>query len=110
MRTRRHTRLRVLTVAAAAVAAAAAAPAAAFASDLVVYPGPYYSGQNPIDINACGENDIPAGYNGSYHFYYTGQTLMAYNSLGATGTAAATLNGNADQQTPFGWQSVWIQC
>lgn len=103
-------RTRTLTVGALAAAAMVLTPqVAAFASDFIVYPGPGYSGQ-AIDLKACGLNNIPAGYHGSYIFQYTGQTAAAYNAPNAQGVAAFRFSGDASQDTPFGWQSVWIQC
>jgi MiAMP1 protein len=107
MRIRTHRSL--ITAGVFAAALVAASPAAAFASDLVVYTGGAYSGASQ-DLNQCGPIDIPAGYNGSYVFYYTGQTLTAYNQPDAQGVAVATLNGSTSQLDGFGWQSVFIQC
>jgi hypothetical protein len=101
---------RMLTVGALTAAALAlTSQAAAFASDFIVYPGAGFSGQ-ALDLNACGLNNIPAGYHGSYQFQYTGQTAAAYNSPNAKGVAAFRFSSDAAQDTPFGWQSVWIQC
>ena len=93
----------------AATAMALTSQTAAFASDFIAYPGPGYSGQ-AIDLNQCGFNSVTPGYNGSYVFQYTGQNANAYNSPDASGTVAASLSGDASQNTPFGWLSLWIQC
>jgi hypothetical protein len=100
---------RLLAVGALAAAMLLSSQAAAFASDFIVYPGPGYSGQ-ALDLRACGYNRIPAGYNGSYIFQYTGQTAAAYNTPDASGVASFQFTGDASQDTPYGWQSVWIQC
>ncbi len=100
---------RLLAVGAIAAALVMGSQAAAFASDFIAYPGPGYSGK-AIDLSACGLNRIPAGYNGSYIFQYTGQTADAYNNPDAAGVAAFRFSGDAQQDTPYGWQSVWIQC
>jgi hypothetical protein len=106
---RRSGHRRLLAVGAIAAAMVMGSQAAAFASDFIAYPGPGYTGQ-AVDLNACGYNRIPDGYNGSYRFQYTGQTAAAYNNPDAVGVAAFRFNGNAEQDTPYGWHSVWIQC
>ncbi len=85
--------------------------AAAHASTLVVYEGPGFSGHSKA-ITRCGLSNIPAGYNGSYKWYATGQSARMYNRPNAEGVAHYTLSSsrNTEQSTPFGWKSTFIEC
>ncbi len=109
---------RVLTVGALAAAMLLTSQAAAFAnrpatatanSVFTAYRGPNYTGR-ALDLKACGYNGIPAGYNGSYQFQYDEQSATVYNSPDATGAAVTTLTADAEQASPYDWQSVVINC
>ncbi|WP_043267364.1 MiAMP1 family antimicrobial peptide [Streptomyces sp. CT34] len=106
----------VLVATAAIGGAVAAAPATAaesrpagMTSSFVAYPGTSFTGQ-PVDINGCGLHDIPA--HGSYKWIARGQSGRMYDQPGAGGPVHTVLasDENAEQSTPFGWQSIFIVC
>ncbi|GAA0331910.1 MiAMP1 family antimicrobial peptide [Actinoallomurus spadix] len=85
--------------------------AAAQASTIVVYEGDHFSGHS-ITLSKCGMSNIPARYHGSYKWYATGQSARMYNQPNAEGVVHFVLRSdrNAEQATPFGWRSMFIEC
>ncbi|GAA3010385.1 MiAMP1 family antimicrobial peptide [Streptosporangium longisporum] len=82
---------------------------AAYASQYIAYEGPGFTGRSVV-IDACGPSNIP--YHGSYKWYGDGQSGRMYNQPNAQGLTHFRLpsDDNAEQRTPVGWQSIFIEC
>lgn len=82
---------------------------AAHASQYIAYEGPGFTGRSAL-IQACGMSNIP--YNGSYKWYGDGQSGRMYNQPDAQGVMHFKLpsDKNAEQRTPVGWKSIFIEC
>ncbi|KAL5976040.1 hypothetical protein ACLOJK_020370 [Asimina triloba] len=77
-------------------------------SSFTAYSGPGCSG-NSEQLNLCGCSNI-GDFRSGYEFSYTGQTAAVYNQLGCDGVAHTRFSSSASGCTPFGWQSIFIQC
>ncbi|KAL5976039.1 hypothetical protein ACLOJK_020369 [Asimina triloba] len=77
-------------------------------SSFTAYGGPGCSGNSEV-LNLCGCSDI-GDFTSGYEFSYTGQTAALYNQPGCEGVAQSRFGSSASGCTPFGWQSIFIQC
>ncbi|TMR97145.1 MiAMP1 family antimicrobial peptide [Nonomuraea basaltis] len=82
---------------------------AAHASQYIAYEGPGFTGRSVL-IDACGMSNIP--FNGSYKWYGDGQSGRMYNQPNAEGLMHFKLpaDNSAEQRTPVGWKSIFIEC
>ncbi|MBB4920482.1 MiAMP1 family antimicrobial peptide [Streptosporangium saharense] len=100
---------RVLFVSALTAGIVAITTGAAYASQYIAYEGRGFTGRSVV-IDACGPSNIP--YHGSYKWYGDGQSGRMYNQPNAQGLMHFKLasDRNAEQRTPVGWQSIFIEC
>ncbi|MEV4097532.1 MiAMP1 family antimicrobial peptide [Streptosporangium saharense] len=100
---------RVLFVSALTAGVVAITTGAAYASQYIAYEGRGFTGRSAV-IDACGPSNIP--YHGSYKWYGDGQSGRMYNQPNAQGLMHFKLasDRNAEQRTPVGWQSIFIEC
>ncbi|MEV7005270.1 MiAMP1 family antimicrobial peptide [Streptosporangium sp. NPDC051022] len=82
---------------------------AAYASQYIAYEGPGFTGRSVL-IEACGPSNIP--FHGSYKWYGDGQAGRMYEQPNAQGRMHFRLpaRDGAEQRTPVGWQSIFIEC
>ncbi|CAA7396470.1 unnamed protein product [Spirodela intermedia] len=94
-----------LVVAIIVLLACTVTPAAA--SYMTVWQGPGCN-NHAERYSVCGCSTI--NLRGGYEFVYQGQTAAVYNQRGCVGVASFRFRGSARGCTPFGWQSIFIQC
>ncbi|GAA3130676.1 MiAMP1 family antimicrobial peptide [Streptosporangium carneum] len=100
---------RILIVSALTAGIVAVTTGAAYASQYIAYEGPGFTGRSVL-IDACGPSDIPFG--GSYKWYGDGQAGRMYNQPGTRGPMHFKLpaDDGAEQRSPVGWKSIFIEC